>query len=183
MTLKPVPAIVQQSVDLNKLTRAWESACGQETRAEKTLAEVRLEKGRLLVEARKAFPARGPKAKGWGELLERWGLNQQTAWKYMALAGYVADRISPQESEIVPTYAEAGIVRRPTTPRRGEEVVETYDDEDDEPDTSRAAYLIRADQAMRFAVCAGSVDKEMIRIARQCAQLWSKLANEMEKRL
>ncbi len=126
--MKPIAAEIQPAVDLAQLRHQWDLACGKEDRAERTLAETRLEKGRLLVQARKAFPARGPKARGWGELLAKWKLDQQTAWKYMQLAGYVDEQddepgqVSRLEREI-PTYAEAGI----TKPRRAP--VEAEDDE------------------------------------------------------
>jgi hypothetical protein len=43
----------------------------------------RVEIGGLLLEARKAWPERGPTAKGWGELLKRVGLDDSTAYRYM----------------------------------------------------------------------------------------------------
>lgn len=116
----PLIAEVRPAVDLVKLAHLWDLACGKEDRseqakavAEKTLGEARLEKGRLLVEARKAFPARGPKAKGWGELLAKWKIDERTARRYMSLAGYVEDGISDNVSETrpVPTYAQAGITK------------------------------------------------------------------------
>lgn len=103
-------AIVEAAVDLEKLRAQWDLACGAESRAETSLGEARLKKGRLLVEARKAFPARGPKAKGWGELLAKWGIDDETARRYMKLAGYVED-FPQSEGNHVPTYAEAGIVK------------------------------------------------------------------------
>jgi N6-adenosine-specific RNA methylase IME4 len=81
----------------------------------------RLQLGRLLVEARKAFPKAGTKAAGWGELLHRLGLPQSTAWRYMEIAGHVetgrkeaeAAGLSCTENERPPTYAEVGIDSRP----------------------------------------------------------------------
>ena len=81
----------------------------------------RLSMGRRLVNLRRLWPARGPKAKGWGEALAKIGIDQRTAHRYMELAGYV-EQVSDTESEIsdrdikpekVPTYAEAGIDKRP----------------------------------------------------------------------
>jgi hypothetical protein len=117
---KPVPAEVRAVVDLVKLRDEWERACGREDRAEKSLSEVRLEKGRILVEARKAFPARGPKAKGWGELLEKWKVDQKTAWNYMSMAGFVEEREISETFTEIPTYAEAGIVK----PRNTESIAQ-----------------------------------------------------------
>lgn len=79
------------------------------------VARRRLRLGRALAEARKQWPARGPKAKGWGEFLARLGIDQPTAWRYMQLAGYSeVSCTDDDEHEIsVPTYAEAGIDKRP----------------------------------------------------------------------
>lgn len=56
--------------------------------ADREMVETRRrELGVLLLRARQAWPQRGPKAKGWGEFLEREGLTQPTAWRYMELAG------------------------------------------------------------------------------------------------
>jgi hypothetical protein len=103
------PAEIRPAVDIAKLSRQWDLACGREERTEKSLAEIRLEKGKLLVEARKAFPAKGPKAAGWGQLLAKWHIEERTARNYMSLAGYV-ESVSETFSD-TPTYAEAGIVK------------------------------------------------------------------------
>jgi N6-adenosine-specific RNA methylase IME4 len=58
------------------------------------------------------FPARGPKAKGWGDLLQKLCIEERTALRYMQLAGYV-DEISDNVSETIPTYAQAGIIKTP----------------------------------------------------------------------
>lgn len=124
--MRPVPAEVRPDIDLVMLRHQWDLACGKEERAEKTLAETRLEKGRILVNARKAFPARGPRSRGWGELLAKWKIAEQTARDYMKLAGYVEEVstnfVETDEPRSVPTYAEAGIAkpRAPVEPREVE---------------------------------------------------------------
>lgn len=45
-----------------------------------------------------------------------------------------------------------------------------------------AAYLIRADQAARFAVYEGVVSRNVIAMARRVADAWTKLADQMEER-
>src|ERR1700722_7465044 len=52
---------------------------------------------------------------------------------------------------------------------------------DIEPDNYRTAYLLRADQARRFASYSGPVTKELIAMARQVATAWNNLAKQMEK--
>lgn len=52
---------------------------------------VRVRTGRELIEARKAWPARGPTAKGWGEFLRDAGIEERTARVWMALAASGAE--------------------------------------------------------------------------------------------
>lgn len=97
---KPIPAVVETvtaqveaaviaaskalneaEVQLVKLERRAEDARG-------TVAMRRRELGLALIEARKAWPARGPNSKGWGEFLARIGIAQSTAWRLMDQAGY-----------------------------------------------------------------------------------------------
>lgn len=76
----------------------------------------RLELGKLLVQARGAWPERGPRAKGWGEYLVRLQIDQQRAWEFMRYAGYVGE-VSPNVGEIsegLPTLHEAGVIGSPT---------------------------------------------------------------------
>ena len=78
----------------------------------------RLELGRMLMRARTAWPARGPRAKGWGDFLRDQGIEERSARNWMALAGY-AEEISETDADVseiparVPTLAEAGIDKRP----------------------------------------------------------------------
>lgn len=59
----------------------------------------RLELGRALYEARKLWPRSGPKAKGWGDFLDREGFEQSTAWRLMKDAGFDPDEISCTPAE------------------------------------------------------------------------------------
>lgn len=69
-----------------------------------------------------------------------------------------------------------GKVRR--LPIRAEE-----EDEDDEieGENDRAAFLLRVDQAARLAVYGGKVTPDLIKAARWVAEVWTRLANKMEK--
>lgn len=58
----------------------WERASTSRDVAERK----RLVVARLLVEARKQWPERGPNAKGWGEFLSKMDLAQSTASRWMA---------------------------------------------------------------------------------------------------
>lgn len=196
MMREPI-AIVQTASDIAKLTHRWELACGAEERAGKSLAQSRLDKGRILVEARDQFATRGPKAKAWGDLLAKWGIEERTARNYMALAGYVDEKVSESLSE-TPTYEKAGITRGAKPRESLDASVEVSESDEDstpedgdefasnsaaDPQSYLAAYLIRADQAARFAIFKGSASKDVVAMARLVAAAWSRLADQMEKAL
>jgi ParB family chromosome partitioning protein len=105
--------VVAPAVDVDRI--AAEIACEIErhevgVRESQRRHAVRV--GRLLLEARPAWPARGPRAKGWGEFLERVGVPQPTASAWMKLAESVPE-FSLESSENSPTYRGAGLERRP----------------------------------------------------------------------
>jgi hypothetical protein len=85
------------------------------------------------------------------------------------------------ESELAPTRAAGG----------GAENARLDDDDpDDAPieeginkKNPRVAYLLRADQAKRFAAYSGPVDREIVDYARAVATAWSNLARELEQKL
>lgn len=79
--------------------------------AQQAAAARRLELGLLLMEARPHWPARGPKARGWGEHLTACGLTQDIAWMAMKYAGFVEEisRDSHETPSKLPTLAEAGL--------------------------------------------------------------------------
>jgi hypothetical protein len=59
----------------------------------------RIDLGRALLKARAQWPERGPRAKGWGKLLEKLGIPQQTAYEWMQIA---------EHADISPANADAG---------------------------------------------------------------------------
>ena len=129
--MKPVPVLVESEHEaafaaVRAAASSLREAEAQSERAAKKADAARgaadmrrLELGKALARARSAFPASGPKARGWGEFLAAEGIEQSTAWRYMQLAGYVEARevacnsdgvqATPQP---VPTYAQAGITKR-----------------------------------------------------------------------
>src|SRR5262249_20841619 len=68
-----------------------------------------------------------------------------------------------------PVIAEAPVIAAP----------ETGIESEIEPENIRSAFLLRADQALTFAVCSGPVDREMARAAHATAQAWANLAAKM----
>jgi hypothetical protein len=52
----------------------------------------------------------------------------------------------------------------------------------DDPVGYLAAYLIRADQAVRFAFYKGPATKEVIAMARHVADAWAKLVSQLENK-
>lgn len=114
------PAVADVAGEIDDARKAWKRLDNMETVAAE-LPRERLAMGRRLVNLRRLWPARGPKAKGWGEALAKIGISQQTAYNYMTLAGY-SEEVSQTvcenpdrdiKPEKVPTYAEAGIDKRP----------------------------------------------------------------------
>lgn len=106
--MKPIPAIIEQALTpaeeraraaFSALREAENQSAKAEKRAEAARGAVamrRRELGLALVEVRKQWPERGPKARGWGEYLAREGIEQSTAWRMMDDVGYKA----PVEDEI-----------------------------------------------------------------------------------
>jgi len=73
-----VAIIEERDADRSASRHEQQAAAARET------AKVRRrEIGEMLLKARGAWPTTGPKAKGWGAFLERIGLEQSTAWRYM----------------------------------------------------------------------------------------------------
>lgn len=129
--MRPIPAIIESAEQseqqvaevVDSAHSALREAEIQEERSGKRLEAAReltqkrrLELGRALIVARKKWPARGPKARGWGEFLEKRGIAQPTAWQLMELAGYV-EEISLQNENgnetPIPTRAQITAARRP----------------------------------------------------------------------
>lgn len=95
------PAIEQYAIEVREAYSALREAEVQEAKSEERSVKAqriaagdrdatehrRVELGKALLRARSAWPERGPKAKGWGEFLEREGLSQSTAYRYMEAAG------------------------------------------------------------------------------------------------
>lgn len=99
--MKPVPAIVEAAYDIDAevnearaLIAAIREADQRSAKLDKQLNESRetarlrrYELGKHLIRNRSAWPARGPRAKGWGEYLAKIGLDDSTAYRYMQEAG------------------------------------------------------------------------------------------------
>lgn len=127
--MRDIPAIVQSvhytTQEITDWVRRANSALReaeiQEERSGKRLesaremtAKRRLELGRWLITARKQWPARGPAAKGWGELLEQEGIADSTAREYMRTAGYVESiSLTGENASEIPSRREIGIDNRP----------------------------------------------------------------------
>lgn len=122
---KPIAAIIEGAYDQAFATvraafSAYREADVQVTKAEKRADAARgarelrkRELGLALVEARKLIPATGPKAKAWGEYLDREGLSQSWAWKLMEDVGY---RSGGSE----PGFHSSGSGRNETAPHPSE---------------------------------------------------------------
>lgn len=58
---------------------------GEKTVVRRSMRE-RQELGRRLLEARRRWPRSGPRARGWSEYLERLGIDDSTAYRYISIA-------------------------------------------------------------------------------------------------
>ena len=74
-----VAAVVSTDVETREARWKLEQASRRDHAAQ-------LELGRLLLDARSAWPARGRNAKGWGDFVAAVGISQDSALRYMALA-------------------------------------------------------------------------------------------------
>jgi hypothetical protein len=124
--MTPIPAVVQVVIDVEILAERILAAINEERtldvqlgNLQERLAHKRVAIGKLLREARPAWPERGPRAKGWGDYLTRLGISEVTAWRYMELAGAVvsfSEKETPDQPPDVPSYAELGIDKRAREP-------------------------------------------------------------------
>lgn len=91
-------------------------------------------------------------------------------------------RITSDHSEVDGRMGLDGKVRRLPT-RRPDEPEPGIEDDIEDPANYRTAFLLRVDQAGRFAAYSGPITKELVAAARQVAAKWSNLAQKMEDSL
>jgi hypothetical protein len=103
-------------VAMQDAERAEQRAVEHFEKTKDEAARRRLELGRILSKARKQWPARGPKAKGWGEFLADIGVGEQSAREWMAMAGYIERQEVSKPSSTgleIPTRREVQQSKRP----------------------------------------------------------------------
>jgi hypothetical protein len=106
--VKPVVAIVE--TEIGRHAAAVDAALREYRSTQEAFAIRRLALGRALVAARGCFPARGPKAKGWGDFLAARGIDQDVALEAMRYAGFVdEERVSRDLPGNYPTRRQAGL--------------------------------------------------------------------------
>ncbi len=115
-TLAPVIAIVEPASDLRRISADVRAAYTAFQRSEADTRQLKLDLGRVLVEARKAFPHSGPKAKGWGDFCDDIGITQPRAWEAMDAWKQVSSpadetnawkQVSSPADETLPSICEA----------------------------------------------------------------------------
>jgi hypothetical protein len=79
-------AIVEAGRRIRKLQETIEQTQGKAKPLREKLASAREELGAALLDARRAWPASGPSAAGWGKFLATHSINERTARRYMDLA-------------------------------------------------------------------------------------------------
>ncbi len=180
--MKP-PVIAAPARSLAEIANAWDMLDSKEQR---TIAEFRAAKTKLLIEAR-ADPKWGARGDGFVEFVEkRLRVDYATAHRWMVDAGWKPPKQPGAGAKANHSQSEN---ERPTERRDPKEQesddnhVESDIEEEIDPRHYRSAFLLRADQAARFAAYSGPIDKEVISLARRSADAWSNLARDMEKRL
>jgi hypothetical protein len=145
------------------------TACGSEANASCNCGKPYVPKKQRAREAIEANPQKSNRA-----IAAELGLSDDTVGRARREAG-VAGAAPEREGR------DGKIYRLP--------VREEPDDDDDdierdvEPENYRGAFLIRADQAKRFATYSGPVTTEIIEMARQVSAAWGNLATSMEREI
>lgn len=109
-------ALREADADVGLAAEVAEKAVSRAEELRQIAATRRLEFGRALQRARAGWPERGPKAKGWTDMLERIGIGPDAASDAIAYAKAVMERFSGTDGRVpekLPTLAEAGIDKRP----------------------------------------------------------------------
>ena len=96
----------------------------------------------------------------------------------------VAEPEQPADDEREMRSAAKKVRSAPLTAREADDwSEETEPNIEEDSENYRTAYLIRVDQARRFAVYSGPISADIIAGARQVAAAWAALADELERRL
>lgn len=166
--------LIKQHAELQDAERRETATADAAAKARADADGRRLSVGRLLCEARKAFPRSGPKASGWGALLRDLGIEERSAQRWMALAGYVEREIPDTDPSVsgtslqrskAPTtreVAKARAAERPAPRVTRDEVDEEPDDdvpdlEDEEPETAPPSQHVTIHAQTVQMVAAGPV--------------------------
>ena len=121
-----VAAVREANSKLRAAEVILEAAESAATTARRVAYRHRVELGCALIEARKLWPASGPKANGWAELLKSEGLPRQTALNYMKLAGLVEEDPTPRRENL--SYRKLGIKRDKKPPSLSEHLTSVLAD-------------------------------------------------------
>jgi len=113
----PHAAAIQAALAALREARSHEDRASERLEtARQATARARIDLGRALMAARELWPARGPRAKGWGAFLADQRVDQDVALDAMKYAGFVEARFTGTYREIspdeLPTLRDAGIDQR-----------------------------------------------------------------------
>jgi len=110
---KHAAAIDQAMGVVAEAQRHLEGAESRAQTARDALARARLELGRALAAARKCWPGRGPRAKGWSDFLAVRRITLDAAQEAMRYAGFIESEFGGDVPDKLPTRREAGEDHRP----------------------------------------------------------------------
>lgn len=170
-------AYARQAKDTELVEWATEIKVRAERRAGEMLAEMGVRAGNPQLS----------KATTIAPTLANLGISRDQSSRWQKLAAVPEDQFEKAveaAKQVAGEVTTAAMLRlrqeRPAPAQRDEPDDEIEGGE--EPENFRAAFLIRADQAMRFATYSGPVTKEITSTARRVAAAWTSLANQLEKK-
>lgn len=197
-------AIVEQVVDLDRIVHEWEMLEGQEQRS---MAEFRTAKAKLLIKARGGFTGRADGFKAF--VVNKLKTPYTTALDWMKAAGYSppkSDKADQYGSRTDSNKSDDTASEHSKEPGGGDTSTEskptafgkeTASGKEQDPENYRTAFLLRANAAVEYATMTPPLlaeyyrfkprgrDKhhsEFIAIARRAAAAWTDLVNQLESK-
>jgi len=114
-----------------------------------------------------------------GEITPKLERKDVITMKYRAALPATVVTTSPATNQTITTSSSASAPRVTRRSRPSETDEGSVEDEIEDPQNYRTAFLLRADQAVRFAVYSGPITKEIVAAADAVAATWQKLAQKL----
>jgi hypothetical protein len=109
---------------------------------------------------------------------KEFGWARRTAYRHLDPKQMESHREKRREQR-----AHGGHIEQEDSGSEVEDDFEHPEDDVEDPANYRTSFLLRAEQAIRFAIHNGPVTRELVVRARAVAEAWSKLADKLERSL